>query len=260
MDRHPDQHRTGLRSEKRRRPTKDATGAPQTSPRELCSSVISHLDEFDPKDLMVILYMRESTRAQRVYHNLENRRKLLRRTLKRLGIDVICSYCEVVTGKQLHDRPVLRHALGHARLVKSSNPQTIVAVVTDARNRFIRGEQYKGDPGTDPPSSRQLRWLEELADGVPLLTVLDPDASFSEVRRYETNVPTALGERSGKKVGRPKMLPIAVRRPGWKKEIRLKKISEVRRLHDAGKSKRKIGRRLDVAESTVRGWLERSQT
>ena len=89
--------------------------------------------------------------------------------------------------------------------------------------------------------------------------MLDPEASFGDVRSYETNVPTALGERSGKKVGRPKKLPIPVRCPGWKKEIRLQKISEVRRLYDAGKSKRKIGRRLDVAESTVRGWLERSQ-
>jgi DNA invertase Pin-like site-specific DNA recombinase len=106
-----------------------------------------------------------------------------------------------------------------------------------------------------------LENLARLADGTILATVLPPDAPFEEVRSYQTKVPTALGAQSGKKVGRPKKQQQSNgHRPGWKKKIRQEKIAEAFRLHERCKSKRKIGRRLGVAESTVRAWLKRAQT
>jgi hypothetical protein len=237
---------------------KAAQAGPQVSRKT--SSVIRHLDEFDPNKLLVVPYMRASTTEQRRNCNLRNRRRLLKRTLDQQGIARDESFSEVADGRYLWNRDELVEAIKVARALKLENPDAIVAIVTDARNRFIRGEQYNNQASTDPPSARQLEQLETLADGVLLVTVLDPDAPFDEVRRYETNVPTLLGNAAGKKVGRPKKQPTDVRCPVRKKEIRLEKISEARRLHNAGKSKRKIGRRLRVPESTVRAWLMRSLT
>jgi len=259
LDRHPDQQRTALRREMRKRPTMDEADKQQTSLHPPCSSVIRHLDEFDPTKLLVVLYMRESSDKQESHNNLRNRRKLAKRTLKQRGIEVICSYSEVVSGNQLHNRPGLWKAIRHARLLKWGNPDAVVIVITDARNRFLRGPNYDKRAKTDPPNAEQLRILKKLAKGVILATILDPDATFEEVRRYETNVPTALGAKSGKKVGRPKKLPTMVQPPGWKKNIRLQKIDQVLRLRDQDVSNREIGRRLDVPESTLRDWMKRSQ-
>lgn len=202
-------------------------------------------------------YMRESTHEQRAHRNLKNRRKLLRRKLKQMGIEPICYYRDVVSGTQLHNRPGLRRAIANARLLEWTNPDAVVVVVTDARNRFIRGKHYNGRADTDSPSARQIKILRKLTKGVILATLLDPDETFEEVRRYETNVPTMLGEKSGKKVGRPKKQCTADgQRSGWKKRIREDNIELARRLQSADVSKREIGRRLGVADSTIRAWLK----
>jgi DNA invertase Pin-like site-specific DNA recombinase len=71
-------------------------------------------------------------------------------------------------------------------------------------------------------------------------------------------VPTALGEKSVKKVGRPKgQRRTDEKRAVCKKKIRQEKINEARRLYQEGMGKREIGKRLDVPESTVRAWLKR---
>jgi hypothetical protein len=223
--------------------------------------VIRHLDEFDAEELLVVPYMRASTWEQRKKRNLLNRLKLLKLTLDRRGIKRVKAFGEVTNGRFVNTgRPKLAAAIEAARALQGKRAHNTVIVVTDARNRFIRGPQYNGQTETDPPSHRQLKRLAKLAKGVPLATVLHPDALFSTVRGYETNVPTALGEKSGKKVGRPTKPPTPVRCPGRKKQIRLKKIDKARRLHDEGKSKREIGQILHVPESTMRAWLKREQT
>jgi len=223
------------------------------------SSLIRHLNDLDAKDLLTVLYMRVSMPEQRKRCNLKNRARALRRELRRRGIDWHASFTEVKTGTSLQDRPKLIEAIDAARTLQAENPNAHVAVVTDARNRFLRGQHYNGRASTDPPSAGQLRRLGALARGVVLATLRDPDASFGDVRSYETNIPTTLGEASGKKVGRPPEHPKEQRVSGWKKKRRERLLPEARRLHERGRSLRQIGRRFGVSFRTVANWLNREE-
>jgi hypothetical protein len=184
--------------------------------------------------------------------------RLLRWKFNAKGIERwrVC-FPEVKCGSQLLDRPMLVDAIKFARQLQRERPDAIVAVVTDARDRFIRGPQYNGQASTDQPTASQLKKLSDLSQGIPLVTLLHPDAPFEEVRSYETNVPTMLGDAAGKKVGRPKKPVIEEDRDWTKRDIRLEKIQVARRLWEKRElSKREIGRRLGVPESTVRLWLK----
>jgi hypothetical protein len=140
-------------------------------------------------------------------------------------------------------------------MAKASDSNAAVAIVTDARDRIIRGEHYNGQANTDTIHANQLNALKQLSRGIVLATVLDPDATFDVVRSHETNVPTELGEIAGKKVRRPpKMRPPS--EP--KKEIRRTKINDARRwFYEDNVSKREIAKRLGRPESTIRSWLKR---
>jgi hypothetical protein len=147
---------------------------------------------------------------------------------------------------------MLMKAIEAACALQLEHPSAKVIVVTDTRNRFLRGPQYNGRSSTDPPTEGQLRALAQRARGVTLATLLDPDMSFSAVRRYETNIPTMIGVQSGKRVGRPKK-PASVR----KTERREQHIGEVRRLHQDGRSIRSIAEDSGVPASTLSLWLRR---
>ena len=215
-------------------------------------SVIYHISEFNPEKLLVVLYMRVSTTDQRTKCNLDNRHIWLRRKIKQMGIRLHGQiFREVADSRTFQNRTKFKEAIAAAHTLQSENPEWIVAIVTDARNRFLRSTHFNGQANTDPPSLRQLREFQEFLNGVALATVLHPDLSFGEVRSHETQIPAMVGNALGKAVGRPKGQS---KRPGWKRDRRLGLIAEVRRLGDEGKSNREIGRQLRVPESTVRSW------
>jgi hypothetical protein len=219
--------------------------------------VIHHIDEFDPNNVIAVIYMRVSTSDQEKSGNLRNRCDLLRRELQKLGIRVVACYQEVADSRFVLGRPELAEAVAHARSLIQKNLKTTVVVVTDVRNRFIRCEDFRSNPSGDGPSAAQLNELRKLANGVNLATFLHPDMPFGDVKSYETNVPTKLGELSGKKVGRPNksLSDRESNPPGWKKARRLNLQPAVRILARQGIETRKIASHLGIAESTARSWL-----
>jgi hypothetical protein len=219
-------------------------------------SFVRHLDELlrETPNLLAVLYMRMSATEQRKHGNLVNRFRWLKRELDRAGIPRSDeSYREVCSGKFLRDRPRLIAAIEAARKLQSDYPDSRVVVVTDTRNRFLRGRYYNGYASVDPPNVRQWERLKKLAGTVTLATVLHPDTSFGEVRSHEDKV----AQEGGKKVGRPRKEARVP--PGFKKRKREELLPEAHRLHEEGLSPRKIGRLLVVKHRTVVDWLKRSQ-
>jgi hypothetical protein len=101
----------------------------------LASSLIAHLADLirEVPLLGVVIYMRVSTYDQRRNQNLRNRRRWLRRELKRMGIPCLRVFEETNCGRTLNGRPQLDAAIEHARSIMARNPGRIVPVVTDAR-------------------------------------------------------------------------------------------------------------------------------
>jgi hypothetical protein len=232
-----------------------SAGPDQDSPH--ASSVIHYLDQLrrGGQTLLAVAYMRSSTREQRKRQNLRNRLRWIRRQLRERGVERLKTFREVADGRFLDDRQELRNAVEFALAGQSENPDALVIVVTDTRNRFIRGRFFNGQAATDPPSATQLRELAALARGVPLATVLHPDTPAGAVRGYETKIPDIMGEASGKKVGRPTG---PSRCAGYKRKRRERLLPEISRLHFYDElSIREVARRLGQSESTVRGWLKR---
>jgi hypothetical protein len=225
------------------------------------SSLIHRLDDLetetrrDGKTLFAIGYIRVSTWGQQKKQNLQNRRAWLERELKRREIRYLSIYEEVACGKRLDNRPEMERAIVEALDAQAKNPNAVVALVTDARDRFMRGEHYNGQPSTHAIHANELEALKQFAREIVLATILDPDAPFDVVRSHETNVPTALGDIAGKKVGRPVKIQ-HTREP--KKLIRRTKINDARRwFYEDNVSKREIAKRLGRPESTIRAWLKR---
>lgn len=125
-----------------------------------------------------------------------------------------------------------------------------VAIFAETTDRFIRNEHYHSvkQPNLQA-TDRQLDEVAQLADGMPLMTVLDPDATPGEVRSFHTKRGQTQKNRTG---GRP-----AVKRAGYKKQTRWANLVDVRRAKRSGMSVREISERLGLKKSTVQDWLHR---
>jgi DNA invertase Pin-like site-specific DNA recombinase len=223
---------------------------------EQSSFAFRHLDEVlrEDRTLLAVTYMRVSTHEQRKKGNLKYRDRFLLSQLERLGINCVASYTEVGSGRNLN-RPVFEKAVKHARTLQRQNPNALVVIVTDTRNRFLRNPHFNGS--SDPLTHLQMRKLIAFTAGVTLVTVLPPHASHRDVKSHEAKFSTALGVESGKKVGRPpkKRRDKASRRQGQQERLRLS-WEAIRMFVDEDASKRAISRKLGVPESTIRSWLK----
>jgi hypothetical protein len=218
----------------------------------LHTSLIKDFDDLPHHKLISLPYMRESTYEQKKSNNLQRRLRGLRVSLRNRGTLWEACFSEVACGRFFHDRPALRKAIMMARYLQKKNPDKVVAVVTDARNRFVRGRHYNGTMETDPPSDRQMRKLHRLAGRVVLATILPPDTPFGEVRSYETTVGSRAG---GPKPGRPKTPPL--NEPGYMKKRRKELLPKAFKLHQEGLSLRQIADLIPVARSTLGTWLSK---
>ena len=216
------------------------------------STVIAHLEDLPCDDLLAVPYMRVSRCEQRKSGNLKRRMRWLRRKLRDQGIAWRDCFREVVSGTSLQNRSQLVAAIKAARQMQDEDETLRVVVVTDTRNRFVRGKHYNGQASSDPPTESQQRELAALADGVTLATVRRPDAPFGEVRSHEL----AVAKQGGVHVGRPKKQMKQKSKPGSMKKRRAELLPRARRLRMRGRSLREIGRRLDVPFRTVGGWLQ----
>ena len=120
-------------------------------------------------------------------------------------------------------------------------------LLAESTSRFIR--HYRYHPKLRPhltPTANALRDLRWLCGGVPLVTLLDPDAMWRDERAHQSK----RGQRrKGKTGGRP-----AKKRHGYKKAFRLRSIPKVQWMIYVGMSNRAIARGLGTDERNVRRW------
>ena len=134
-----------------------------------------------------------------------------------------------------------------ADIAKRHNAK-IVAITTD---RLIRHADFKSK-GTEyernaRANTEDLDDLKRYADGVELVTLVDPDAPMADCMALHKEIGQQV---KGRKGGRPRKNP-----PGYKKERRLRDQPEAVRLRAEGKSIREIAHILGVPVSTVHRWL-----
>lgn len=120
-------------------------------------------------------------------------------------------------------------------------------LVADSTDRFIRSPAYGGTAQNFQARPTDLEELSYWTEGVPLMTLLHPDATPAEVRAHQRR----RGQwASGNKGGRP-----AAHAAGYKKQQREELLPRVVELHHAGLSGRQISADTGVPEATVRRWI-----
>jgi DNA invertase Pin-like site-specific DNA recombinase len=190
------------------------------------------------RQILLVLYARVSSDKQRRYGNINHQRTTLRRLVRKLGersgieVEIIDELWEDVSAWKLwkSGRPELVKATKLAR----ENDAVLVALNT---SRFVRNRHYWRNGAL--PTVDDFERLIDLVGNVGLATILPPEQY--EDRRADTIQGKQAKDRS----------------PGYKKRRRRRLRREVLELFQNDLGNREIGRRLDVAESTVRRWRVR---
>ena len=187
---------------------------------------------------LVVLWCRVSSDLQNVSGNNDDQEADLRAAVEARGGAVVA----VVT----YAGPVVD---ADAALYRAANvaAQAGAVLLAETTSRFIRHHDYhpKLRPHLTPTANglRDLRWL---CGDVPLVTLLDPDATWRDERAHQSK----RGQRrKGKTGGRP-----TKKRPGYKKAFRLRSIPKVRWMQIVGMSDRAIARALGTDKRNVGRW------
>jgi len=207
----------------------------------IAAGYITH-DNIQPGD-QVVLYCRVSTRQQNHSGNLKAHERYLRAEIAARRAEVVDLVPKAGPG---FDPLWVARAADIAKRHKAK----LVAITTD---RLIRHLDYKSTGSSYERNARAstegLDDLKRYADGVELVTLVDPDAPLAECM----GVMKKIGQQvKGRKGGRPGKNP-----PGYKKERRLRNQSQVFWMRAVGYPVRQIARILDQPESTVRRWVRR---
>jgi DNA invertase Pin-like site-specific DNA recombinase len=185
----------------------------------------------------VILCMRVSGRAQKGSGNLDDQERHLRRVVAERGANVVGVVRKTGSGSDtswLHSTIMMAKESGAKLLAESVS-------------RFIRSEQYHSVKAPDArPSKAQMDSLLAMADGVVLVTVLNPSATPAEERGFQTTRGQVAKNGRG---GRP-----AKNSPGYKIRRRLRLQPLVQKLRKEGASWSEIARRTGLPQTTIRGW------
>jgi DNA invertase Pin-like site-specific DNA recombinase len=186
----------------------------------------------------VVLCVRVSKRAQMESGNRDDQEQHLRGVVAERGANVVDVVRKTGSGS---DTSWLHSAI---MMAKESGAK----LLGESVSRFIRSEQYDSVKAPDArPSKAQMDSLIAMADGVVLVTVLNPSATPAEERAFQTTRGQVAKNRRG---GRPPSKSDYLRR----RRAKLKKPT-VRKLREGGASLGEIVRRTKVAKSTVRDWL-----
>lgn len=127
----------------------------------------------------------------------------------------------------------------------SKNNAVLLATVT---NRFIR--RYPISKNNQPDAS-DFKRLWRTCCKVPMAILAEPESSPDAQHGFHSR----LGQIAKGNNGGPKPKKEA----GYKKQRKEENLPEVLRLHRDGMGKRAIGKKLGIAESTVRLWIEKLQ-
>lgn len=201
------------------------------------SQFISSLDALEPGP--VVLYVRVSSFTHK--ENLPDQIAKLVAEMEKLGFLVIAIFQEVVPGWE-------EVRIGFEKAVLKAKDAGAV-IVAESVSRYIRILRYRSRR-FQPPSVFDMRRLMAEADGVPLATLVHPDAPESEERSEQTKRGQA---GKGNYGGRPK-------EQFRKKAKRLKQKPKAIALRREGFSYRQIGRKLGVHWSTIRDWTKDEKT
>lgn len=231
-------------SRRRRLKKKKLVHALKRARARCCASAyINHLSS-EKRGQIYVRCPRGSTRAQKP-HLQDQFTKLEIEVLKRGGV--------VATPPHLP----IGH-IGHGSNPKWLTPYAKFAkkhgycLLAESTDRFIRSPDYH--PHKNPhaqPTERDYRRLRQATLGIKLVTLLHPDASYRQVRRYQTRRGQIAKCQSG---GRPQKQPA-----GYKKQRRQELQPQVVELRHAGLTERAIGQKLGVAPSVVHSWLHREK-
>jgi hypothetical protein len=148
---------------------------------------------------------------------------------------------EVASGRALDDRPQFHAACARARELDG-------ILVAESVDRQLRNADYHSADNKDAqPTDEEFEALLALADGVPLSSIIDPDATLRQVTGIKTRW---RGEATGQKGGRPRKGA-----PRKKRTYSLKFPSLARQMSEADATLGEIAKELGVPRSTVQGWV-----
>jgi len=161
--------------------------------RGKASDYIGHAaQQLGPGD-RIVLCCRVSACEQNRNGNLDDSEANLRRRAEALGVCVVGSYRHVGSG---YDPWWVGRAAAMASELRAK-------LFAESPDRFIRSPKYSKTSQDAQAREVDLRYLAWWANGVPLVTDLEPDATPSETRSYQRK----RGQRlKGKPGGRPRIL------------------------------------------------------
>jgi len=185
-----------------------------------------------------LIWCRVSTTRQAP--NLADQERILREAVAARGA--------VVVGTVAHVGPATRAA---AALYKATRQAERVgaALLAESVSRFARHPEY--DPKRRPdvaPGTTALRDLAQVTGGVPLVTLHDPDATWTEERGAQTS----RGRRA-----KLKLAECPTGRPGYKKARRRLMLRKVYWLEKTGHTVRETARLLGEHPTQVQRWKNR---
>jgi hypothetical protein len=186
----------------------------------------------------VVLCPRVSRLGQKASGNCADQAQRLRSVADERGFNVVDVFPHVGHGS---DFSWLIPAVAKAKACGAK-------LLAESASRFIRSEKY--DPVKAPeaqPSKQQMDSLLAIADGVELVTVVNPAATPAEERAYQSRRGNEAKKNWG---GRPPSKSDYLRR----RRAKLKPI--VKKLREEGASLGEIVRQKNVPKSTVRDWLK----
>lgn len=193
----------------------------------------------------VYLYCRESTRKQ----DLRRQLKGARRRITDMALKVRRPFAEFGNGKSIDpgERRELFNALDAAR-------RRGIPLVVPCFSRLLRDTDYHPYRApTARPTKTKVEALLERVQGVPLLTLNDPDASPADDENFLRQLAAEVKRR---KVGRP-----VKKAPGYTISQKERWLPRVLRMRARGLSLRAIADRIfatdgtRISHGTVRNWL-----
>jgi hypothetical protein len=196
--------------------------------------------EVHPGDRLV-LCVRVSNRERR--RNLVDAEASLRRAVESAGGIVVGVMPHVGSGTD-------PFWVGAAALMAKRRRATVL--LAESTDRFVRNKYYHSVDFPDVQATEaELKELARCAGGMPLMTLLHPDASPSEVRSYQSKRGQWAKRRKG---GRPRS-----KRPGYKKLRKKEKLGLVLWLHRRDWPVREIAAKpmVSVPKSTVHEWIHK---
>lgn len=172
--------------------------------------------------------------------NLQDQQKNLVREIMLHGNDVVGQLKEIGPGWDLDrgSRLALEAAVREAKQVNG-------VIVLESIARLLRHPFYDGERN-NLPTVHQLQQLAVILDGVPLATVVPPEATAAEIKSYETKRGQQAKGRTG---GRPPR-----KQPKGLADRRKRLASVALRLRERNKSWNAIAVEIGVPRSTIRDW------